>query len=243
MFDYSEDWHRDTRSRRRINSIWNFLTVMVMLSILPVLGMAFLIYMYPYSSINPFPPEQVELFPAQTAQAGVPVVEPSPFLPSYSTDTAITLVPPAMTPQSGQTPVVVPTATEAPFTALYDIQNNPDSIDTQLINPERTDCKWLGVGGQVLTIDKRPQTNVRLQMGGTLDGQPVELESLSGTSIQYGPAGYEFTLADHPVASSQTVWIRLIDENGLPLSERTYLSTYDSCQKNLTIVNFIRIRQ
>ncbi len=245
MFDHSEVWQRDNRSRRRVNSVWNCLTVMVMLTTLPVVFVAFLIYMYPYSNLNPFPPPQHELFPSVvqvTPGATENAAAPTPFLPSFSTDTAVTLVAPTAQPDVVQPPAMTATPAEPDFNPSYAIQNAPDSIDALLINPSRSDCKWMGVGGQVLTIDKRPRTGVLVEMGGTLGDNTIDLESLSGTSIQYGPAGYEFTLADMPIASFQTLWIRLIDETGKPLSERTYLTTIDACEKNLTIVNFIEIR-
>jgi hypothetical protein len=66
--------------------------------------------------------------------------------------------------------------------------------------------------------------------------------SLTGVALNYGRGGYEFTLADRPIASKGSLWLQLLDQSGIPLSEQVYFDTYDSCEQNLIIVDFKQIR-
>ena len=66
--------------------------------------------------------------------------------------------------------------------------------------------------------------------------------SLTGTALQYGQAGYEFTLADHPIKSKQSVWVMLFDQAMIPLSGKIYFDTSEDCPQNLILVNFRQIR-
>jgi hypothetical protein len=65
---------------------------------------------------------------------------------------------------------------------------------------------------------------------------------MTGLAPQYGLGGFEFTLADKPVASNGTLWIQLLDQQNLALSDRVYFDTFDDCQKNLIIIYFNQVR-
>jgi hypothetical protein len=82
-----------------------------------------------------------------------------------------------------------------------------------------------------------------VQLGGSMPGE-VSMDNLvmTGLAPQYGPGGFEFTLADKPVASNGTLWIQLLDQQNLPLSDRIYFNTFDDCQKNLIIIFFTQVR-
>ena len=79
-----------------------------------------------------------------------------------------------------------------------------------------------------------------------LDSQTFETiekdTSLTGTALQYGTAGYEFTISDVPTATQGSFWIRLVDQANLPLSGRIPFDTFAECEKNLTIINFKQVR-
>jgi hypothetical protein len=65
---------------------------------------------------------------------------------------------------------------------------------------------------------------------------------MTGLATAFGPAGYEVKLADKPIDSNGTIWIRVIDQAGLPLSEKIPFYTYADCQQNLIIIYFQQIR-
>lgn len=84
---------------------------------------------------------------------------------------------------------------------------------------------------------------VFVQLGGSMSGEEViDKMTMTGLANQYGDGGFEFTLADAPVATSGTMWIQVLDQQNLPLSDRIYFDTYDDCQKNLIIIYFDQIQ-
>lgn len=95
----------------------------------------------------------------------------------------------------------------------------------------------------MLDIDNSPLTGYAIQLGGELDGVPQNMELLSGSASDIlGESGYIFDLANHPIASEETLWMQLVDaSSGLPLSEHVWLTTYDVCSKNFLLVNWRRL--
>ena len=39
-----------------------------------------------------------------------------------------------------------------------------------------------------------------------------------------------------------SLWVRLLDQSGLPLSGKVYFSTTQDCQRNLVVVNFKQVK-
>ena len=83
----------------------------------------------------------------------------------------------------------------------------------------------------------------QVRIGGVLAGAVVDGLTLTGLTTAYGTVGfYEFPMGDEPVASQQSVWVQLIDQGGLPMSDKIYFDTFDNCDKNLIFVNFKQVR-
>ncbi len=81
-----------------------------------------------------------------------------------------------------------------------------------------------------------------IQLGGTLEGQLIETKlSMTGTAPEYGKGGYEFFISSKPTDSSKTLWVQLMDQANLPLSDKIYFNTYASCEKNLILINFSQV--
>jgi len=89
-----------------------------------------------------------------------------------------------------------------------------------------------------------PVTGLIIRLGGALTGLQLTppLLSLTGVAPNYGQSGYEFTLADRPVASSSSLWLQLLDQAGIALSKQFTFDTFDVCEKNLIIINFKQVR-
>jgi hypothetical protein len=102
-------------------------------------------------------------------------------------------------------------------------------------------CKWMGIGGQVFALDSTPVKQLVVELGGTLGGQAISQLSLTGAATEWGPGGFEFTLANHPIESSGTLWLRVLDLNGDPISNRIYFTTYNDCSKNAILVNLSQL--
>jgi hypothetical protein len=95
------------------------------------------------------------------------------------------------------------------------------------------------VGGQVFGPDTTPVFGLSILVGGTLDGYQVGSLGTTGMETNIGEGGYEITLADHPVDSSRTLWIQIVDTIGNPLSEKVYFDTINDCERTFILVNFV----
>ncbi len=100
-------------------------------------------------------------------------------------------------------------------------------------------CNWAGIGGQVFNQDGTPAAGLVVKLSGTIEGQGLMQFTVTGTATRYGPAGFQFTLADHPVASQGAVSIQLMDIAGVPMSRQITLTTFNNCDKNLLLVNLV----
>ena len=100
-------------------------------------------------------------------------------------------------------------------------------------------CAWAGVAGKVFGTDGKPLLKQLVQLGGTWDGKLFDMSAKSGDATAYGSSGFELYLGDHPVASTKTLWIQLLDSTGkIPLTEKIYFDTSSDCTQNLVMVVF-----
>ena len=82
-----------------------------------------------------------------------------------------------------------------------------------------------------------------MQLGGSINNQPFETQTtMTGIARQYGEGGYEFTISDQSILTKNTLWIQLIDQAGLPLSDRVYFETSSDCKKNLVFISFKQVK-
>ena len=248
----------------RTGCIWNFLSILVVLGMGLVAGFFVFLYLNPSTPLNPFPPQMAQPAPiASPSPADLPTelsilpsVTPTlkEFPPTWTVTASLlptmTFTPKPVTPTS--TPVVLVTAgptdtstptakspTKAPLPFV--LQGTPVGVSSTIMHPD-SGCKWFGVGGQVFDLKGSPIVGYTIQLGGTLGDAKLDLLSLTGTALQYGPAGYEFVISDKPANSKKTLWIQLLDQAGLPLSSRITFDTFEDCQKNLILVNLRQVK-
>ncbi len=225
--------------------VWNCLTIGVLIAILVVVVVFLLIFIDPNSVLNPFPPPT--LFPS--IQGPTPTVTLRfKLIPSWTPTVATTPVPSAPiathTPLVTDTPAVSPTAfgptsTSTPGTYTFVVQTgSPSAISGSTFHPE-AGCDWSGVAGQATSLNGEAVRGLFVQLGGSMpETEQVNKRVMTGLADEYGPGGFEITLADKLVASDGTLWIQLVDQQNLPLSERVYFNTYADCEKNLIIIYF-----
>jgi hypothetical protein len=211
-----------------------------------------LIFVNPQSALNPFPPATLPaVLELPTITPTARVVLPATWTPLPTIQATATSTPrptwtplPSETPFSLFTPASTPETTE-PATGGFAFEiapGSPVAISSLTFKPEEG-CNWMGVAGQVLDMSNAPiSTGVIIQLSGVLGGQFKDIPSLTGVARQYGPAGYEISLADKPVASNKTLWVQLLDQAGVPLSDKIYFATFDDCEKNLIFINFKQVR-
>jgi hypothetical protein len=232
-----------------LNFIWNALTIVTLMGVVGVTGLFLLLFINPYIFLNPFPPP---LLPTPLA---LPTASPTPrnilpptWTPSPTLEPTSTFTPsptytpsPTVTPFSLNTPTLTPTS-EVRGMPFVLAPGTPVSTSSLAFHPE-AGCNWMGVAGQVFDLSGAPISGQQVRIGGVLAGKPLDMLSLTGLTSAYGTAGfYEFTLGDKPIASKGTLWVQLLDQAGLAMSEKIYFDTYDNCDKNLIFINFKQVR-
>jgi hypothetical protein len=119
----------------------------------------------------------------------------------------------------------------------YLLQSGSPTWVENFIHPE-AGCNWMGIGGQIFDLHGNAIPNLLVKLTGTLNSEAVELLALTGGALNLGPGGYEFKLSDHPIASTETLWISVFNKDGNAISDPIAIFTYDSCEQNFMIVNF-----
>ncbi len=249
VFDYIDEV-RVTRPSNRTSVVWNIATTLVVLTTL-CMGIVFLaIFVNPYVGFNPFPP------PEMPELLVLPTLTPTPksVLPPTWTPTPTEVATATNTPVPTVTGVAVEiTATEESPTdgeiqpggaSVVLHEGSPQYIPAISFHPD-VGCNWMGVAGQVQDMIGAPVLGLIIEVGGTLAGKPVGNPTIlqaTGLAKAYGEGGYEVKLADEPIASYGTLWIQVLDQAGLPLSEKVYFETRDTCEENLVIIYFKQIK-
>ena len=242
-FDYVDE--QKAPPPRNVSAlIWNLMTALVLLGVVLVAVVAAMIFFNPQTGINPFPPPTLPAlasFPTSTPTARS--ILPPTWTPTATLEPTVTTTPrPTSTPLLTETAVLPAEATITPGGMTFEVQQgNPVAISSAAFRPEQG-CNWMGVGGQALDLSGAPVQWLIVQLGGVLDGKGVQDLTMTGTATQYDRGGFEFTLADKPIASKNTLWLQLLDQAGLPLSEKIYFETFDDCDKNLIVINLKQVR-
>jgi hypothetical protein len=242
-------------SRDRLAIVWYLLTLLALLGVACISCSFVLIFTNPYSSLNPFPPPTNTLpvmTPTNTATIAYALVLPPSWTPTNTlpptatdTPTPTNTLPPTPTPIT-LTPTWTPTPPPPPPpVGGYPYQLRPGSPQAlpNIQHPE-LGCNWLGVIGSVVDKENKPVVGMMVRLGGNAPGINIDANTftLTGVTMTSSGLGYEFTLADQPVASRQALWLQLLDQLGVPLSEKVYFDTYEDCQKNLILIDFKQVR-
>ena len=239
------------RARSNPAMLWNVLTVVVLLMSLCLGGLFLSIFVNPYSFLNPFPPPTlipmlvtptstwtpIPLEPTWTLTPSVvPSITPTrrPTITPYPSDTLIASA------TSNIKPTKTPTTTFTPKPA-YPFTANITAYDSTIIHPE-AGCNWSGVGGQVYDLKNNPVVGLVVHLYGMYGDAKEDMLTVSGTAPLYGQGAFEFTFGSLPLDTKNTLYIELLDQAGLPLSDKVYFSTYSDCKKNLLIIRFKQVK-
>ena len=159
---------------------------------------------------------------APMAETATPTSTPLPFyFPIVFRDYAVT---PGLSP--------TPTRTRSPF--QFTLQ---DGNPVYLKNFANTaGCNWLGIAGQVFDLNG----NVMLNLIVHLEGGGLNVDTITGTRIEYGPGGYELYLGNTPINTADVYRIQLRTSVGQPLSDVYVVPTFADCNRNLILANFVQ---
>ena len=244
----NDDFDFDGTQARRASGpleIWDMLSILVLLLTVCLVGYFALIFIDPNSTYNFLPPGQGPLNNALPTSTTTPIQmqatwtpsptleltatnTPRPTITPLPTNTAFSLVPPTRTQRPSPTP-------RAPFGGTF------TQVDSTIIHPDLA-CNWAGIGGTVVDANNSPVIGTVVVLRGTLNGSTIEQQTVSGINKEYGPSGFEFVIGTAPVASNDTLYVQLVDQQNIPLSDPVTIDTSTDCSKNLVMVRFKRNR-
>jgi hypothetical protein len=115
------------------------------------------------------------------------------------------------------------------------------NVESTIIHAELA-CNWAGIGGTVVDNKGSPVIGTVVVLRGSLDGKQIEQQTVSGINKEYGPSGFEFVLGNAPIETKKTLYVQLVDQSNLPLSDPIYVTTSTDCAKNLVLVRFKKTR-
>lgn len=235
--------------KKSSGKVWNILTILALATLFCVLSYFVMIFLNPGSVLNPFPPSTLDpnfLPPTPTTTLRFKLV------PSWTPTNGPVQDSPTPSPSVTPVPIVINIETATPFPPGVAIAAGEYSFEVQQGSPsaipaaqfhQDASCNWMGVAGQATSLNGEAVRGLFVQLGGTMPGvDGVENLAMTGMASQYGHGGFEITISDKLVASQGTLWIQLLDQQNLPLSDRVYFDTYDDCQKNLIVIYFNQVR-
>lgn len=182
--------------------------------------------------------------PAWTA-THTPTASNTPPASSTPTETPTrTSVPPTRTFTPTVTRTATPTATGPTPTPShtrsafqYTLQVGSPAYIANIDN--QNGCSWFGISGQVFDLQNRGIIGLIVRWEGPNN---TSGEAITGSAPKYGQSGYLIPLGNAPVASTNTYKIQLRNGSGQPLSEVLVLQTFEDCNRNQILVNFVQNR-
>jgi hypothetical protein len=235
---------KPARPQSRPMQMWDVLSILVLIITACIAAYFVFIFISPDSPFNILPPGgrgpktptvTVTALQLQATWTASPTLEltpsntPRPTFTPFFTNTPFSLVPPTKTAKPTSTP-------KAPFTALSVTQ-----VESTIIHSDLA-CNWAGIGGTVVDANNSPVIGTVVVLRGTLDGSTIEQQTVAGINKEYGPSGFEFVLGNAPIASNKTLYVQLVDQQNIPLSDPAPISTSTDCSKNLVMVRFKKNR-
>ena len=120
----------------------------------------------------------------------------------------------------------------------YTLQEGSPAALPNFNHPE-AGCEWLGVAGQVFNDDGLEVIGLTVLVGDSKNPNDAPLEGITGDVLAYGLGGYEIQIAAEAMDSNGRYWIQVLNIEGAPLTARHYFATYQDCEQNLILINFV----
>lgn len=246
-----EEVKKPKKPKRKLNIsfgalIWNLGTLYFLVSAICVSGVFVSVFMNPYSGLNPWPPPTPTAFGGPTAPPPTPTdfagPPPTPtFLPTSTEFTAATATS-EFNPTPTNSGLNTPTPTVLSDSDFpYQLQEGSPTYLSSAIYHADLGCSFLGVGGQAFQLNASPVLGFAVQLTGTVNGVPIDDLAFTGAATLIGLGGYELTIAAAPFDSVEQLQVQLLDQQGLPLSPLIVFDTFDDCDKNMILINFVEV--
>lgn len=238
--------------RRSSDAFWNLLSMLLLLATLAVAAVVIVLFIDPGNPINPMRPPNLPARLVLPTATNTPYMMPPTWTPTPTMTATSTPLPPTATntPEvylptgfsSDQIITPTPTGTAAVSSYPFITMGNILAVDAGQFYADKS-CTWLGIEGQVFDLKNAPQFGLVVRLGGYLnnryirDVQAVTRDENGGQNPQY-----LIELPDSLASTEGTLYVRLYDQGGIPLSEPIYFDTFEDCQRNLVLINFKQVR-
>ncbi len=194
----------------------------------------------PFRTATPTP--VIPTLPPEWTATHTPTVTPTPLASNTPTETATrTAIPPTRTFTPTPTPTRSPTPTgpTATFTNTksqfrFTLQPGSPAAVPNIANSNG--CNWFGVSGRVFDLQNREVVGLSIWV----EGGGLAVGALTGSQPKYGPSGWEVTLGNAPQATTNTYRVQLRESTGQALSEVVVLQTFNDCNRNHILINFVQ---
>lgn len=220
--------------------LYNALTLLFLILTAGVIVWGVLVAQNPRASYNVFQPAAPEPTPTLILLPGInaPVEEPPALSEASEENSAVEAAAPL--------PTLIPTPTRVDI-APPSVQNTPSILPFTLENDAVTfvennngeGCAWQSIAGEVRGLQGQALTGLFVSV--TADEFDFENIQRTGSEPRFGTAGYEVVISQTPIEAEYVV--RLLNTNGVPLSEPIIVRTLPSCQRNVAVLNFIQNRE
>lgn len=98
-------------------------------------------------------------------------------------------------------------------------------------------CQWLSIAGNALGLLGEPAINIAVEVSGD---NFTEIQ-FTGSATEFGPAGFEVNLGTTPREAD--FQIRLLGPSGESISDNIEITTGDSCDTNVAVIEFVQQRE
>jgi hypothetical protein len=195
------------------------------------------IFLAPNSAINPLPPRNAGSFGSTPTNTSI-YNFPSTWTPTLTMEPTLTRTPRATAASDDLMPTISPIPSDTPEGAVL-FPFMQEGVAPQY-SASLKGCAKLYIGGYVYDTTRSPINNLYLHLSGSLQGNAIDQEMITGSDPDYKDGGFEFTLDSPPVFSLHSLSLELLDANRKVISDKIIFNTYEGCDKNLVMINFIQ---
>jgi hypothetical protein len=222
-------------ARRSVTWPYNLATAFFLLATVTLCGYYTLIWFNPYTALNPLAP-------------------PTPFLEVTWTPAppGVAIQPPTATPTPDDAEVgieadngdeVAGFDVETPAPVSRPASGTPFALAEDNVlyipNANARGCDWASIAGTVTGLDGQPLDNYAVQIIDDDDPSRLDVRVYSGSALTFGSGGFELPLGGAPVEGRYRV--QLFSAGGAPVSGEYTISTRDSCDENVVVLNFMQV--
>lgn len=234
--------------------VFDIITVIFLIAAVAMIFVTILIINNPDVSFNPFP---LAALPTEY-RPPTSTITPTP-LPSHTP--SVTPFPPTPTPTQTNTPPATdtPTPSVTPTLVVPGIATNqasergtPNTVqapsptvnaDFPFIarevryerNTNDQGCNWMSIAGNVTGRSGEPVTDLAVEIKGT----DFEFIRFTGNDPLFGASGFEVKIDETPRRDEFIV--NLIGPTGVPVSDFVIVTTSETCDRNVAIVEFVQV--